>query len=126
MSRFKNINVVYHHVTDWEGAKRFYGELLGWPIAWAGDDMGWIEYGREGETHFAINRWNGPGPVPPRPGGAVMTLTVDDVFKTNEELRAKGIKCDDVLNIPGVVTIGTFYDPEGNQIQFVPETPPPA
>ena len=126
MSMFKNVNVVFYHVTDWEGAKKFYGEVLGWPVAYASDEFGWVEYGRENETHLAINRWNGPGPVPSRPGSCVATLTVDDAQKTTEALRAKGIKCDDLLVIPGVVTIGTFYDPEGNQIQFVPTAPPPA
>ena len=33
-------------------------------------------------------------------------------------LRAKGVKCDNVVSIPDVVTFGTFYDPEGNRFQF--------
>ena len=51
MSHFKNVNVVYQHVTDFERAQEFYGEILGWPTAYAGDDMGWHEYG------VALDSW---------------------------------------------------------------------
>lgn len=126
MSLFKNLNVVYYYVTDWEQAKKFYAEVLEWPVAWAADEDGWLEYGCENEAHLAINRWDGPGPVPPRNGGATATLTVEDAHKATEALRAKGVKCDDVVVIPGVVTLGGFYDPEGNRIRFVSSAPPAA
>ena len=126
MSQFKNVNVAYYHVTNWEAAKKFYGEVLGWPIAYASDEVGWYEYGRDGEAHIAINRRGEGDPLPGPNGGATITLTVADVYQTQAELQAKGIKCDEILNIPGVVTIGTFYDPDGNRLQFVPEAPPPA
>ena len=126
MSHFKNVNVVYQHVTDFERAKKFYGEVLGWPTAYASDEVGWYEYGVDGQAHVAINHWRGPEPVPPQPGGTVLTLTVDDVRTTDAWLRSKGVRCDEVQEIPGVVTLGTFYDPEGNQIQFVSAAPPPA
>ena len=126
MSLFKNLNVVYYYVTDWEQAKKFYAEVLEWPVAWADDEDGWLEYGYENEAHLAINRWDGPGAVPPRNGGATATLTVEDAHKATEALRAKGVKCDDVVVIPGVVTLGGFYDPEGNHVRFVASTPPAA
>ena len=59
-------------------------------------------------------------------GGNVLTLTVDDVRATDAWLRSKGIRCDEVQEIPGVVTISAFYDPEGNPIQFGSAAPPPA
>jgi predicted enzyme related to lactoylglutathione lyase len=127
MSLFKNVNVVSYYVTDWEKAKKFYGEVLEWPIAYASDEFGWVEYGREGEAHIAINRWEpreGHATRPPANGGATLVLTVDDARKVTEALRKKGVKCDDVVEIPGVVTYGTFYDPEGNRIQFAESAPP--
>jgi hypothetical protein len=53
-------------------------------------------------------------------------LTVDDVRKTNEALKKRGIKVDEVLHIPNVVLIGTGYDPDGNRFQFAQDGPPPA
>ncbi len=125
MSLFKNCNVFYYHVTHWEAAKKFYDEVLEWPVAYADDEMGWREYGRENETHVAINRWQGDGPMPAGLNG-ICTFSVDDVNVVTAALRAKGVKCDDPMVIPGIVALGTFYDPEGNRFQFAASTPPAA
>jgi predicted enzyme related to lactoylglutathione lyase len=126
MSLFKNVNVVSLQVSDWEPAKKFYGEVLGWPVAFASDEAGWYEYGREGEAHVSISLWRGPGPVPARSGSTTLVLSVDDAHEVTRQLRSKGIKCDDVIVIPGMVTYGSFYDPEGNRIQFASMVPPAA
>ena len=60
MAQFKKVNVVYCYVRDWEGAKKFYRELLEWPVVFTDDQVGWEEYGMENETHIAINRWDSP------------------------------------------------------------------
>ncbi|HSF83926.1 MAG TPA: VOC family protein [Anaerolineales bacterium] len=118
MSIFKNVNVVSIDVTDWEAAKKFYGEVLDWPVAYSDDQIGWYEYGRENETHVSINRRTDESPAPAMPGGVTIVFTVDDADQAAAALRAKGVKCDDPVNIPGVVKYGTFYDPEGNRLQF--------
>ena len=89
MSLFKGINVVQYNVTDWEGAKKFYKDTLGLaPVAFLSDEAGWMEFGAEHETHLAINRWEGPDPVPPRNGGATVVFTVDDASRVVEIGRA--------------------------------------
>jgi catechol 2,3-dioxygenase-like lactoylglutathione lyase family enzyme len=117
MSLFKNVNVVSLYVTNWEEAKAFYTRVLGWPVAWADDPLGWVEYGNENETHLAISRWDGPEPVPSRKS-VTPVLTVEDAQAAALALRAMGVRVDDVEEIPGVVAFGSFYDPEGNRIQF--------
>ncbi len=94
-------------------------------MAWSDDNFGWREYGRDGEAHVSIQRWPGPAPVPPRDGGATIVLSVDNAHKTVEALRAMGVKCNDAVTITGVVTYATFFDPEGNRIQFAASEPPP-
>jgi len=116
MSLFKNVNVVSLHVKDWEGAKKFYAKVLGWPVAYASDELGWVEYGAEGATHLSISRWNDASPAPV--DGPIPVLSVDDAHATEAALRAMGVKVDAVEDIPGVVSFGTFYDAEGNRIQF--------
>ncbi len=118
MTLFKFISVVSYHVKDWETAKRFYKEVLEWPVAYESDEMGWIEFGGDGETHIAISRWDSEGPIPPYIGGATAVLSVEDAVAATEVLRARGVRCDDAVTIPGVICFGTFYDPEGNRIQF--------
>ena len=127
MSLFKGINVVSYNVTHWEAAKKFYQDTLGLgPAAVLIDEVGWMEFGAEHEAHLAINRWNGPDPVPPRDGGATVVFTVDNASKVVAELRQRGVKCEDPVTIPGMVTYATFYDPEGNRLQMAESVPPPA
>jgi predicted enzyme related to lactoylglutathione lyase len=121
MSLFKNVNVVSYHVTDWEKAKKFYQETLEWPVVFISDEVGWMEFGLENETHFSIERWDGPEPAPPKIGGATAVLSVEDAIETTKKLRARGVRCDDAVTIPGMVCYGTFYDPEGNRVQFASE-----
>jgi hypothetical protein len=33
-------------------------------------------------------------------------------------LRKRGVKCDDVIALPGMVTYANFYDPDGNRLQI--------
>ncbi len=127
MSLFKGINVVSYNVTDWAKAKKFYKDTLELgPVAFLGDEAGWMEFGGEHEAHLAINRWEGPDPVPPKNGGATVVFTVDDPHKVVAELRKRGVKCDDPETIPGMVTYATFYDPEGNRLQMAGSQVPPA
>ena len=120
----KELQVVSYNVTDWQRAKKFYGETLGLPVAaFMGDEVGWMEFGEKVGTHLAINLWRGPDPVPPRNGGATVVFSVDDAYKAVKELRKRGVKCDDVEAIPDMVTFANFYDPEGNRLQVA--GPPP-
>ena len=124
MSQFKNVNVVQYNVSDFEKAKQFYRDVLDWPVAFSSDEAGWFEMGQPNETHVALNRWDSAwGPQPTH--GAIAVLTVDDAHATTAALKAKGIQCDEVVSIPGMVTYGAFYDPEGNKVQFA-SLPPAA
>lgn len=48
---------------------------------------------------------------------------VDNAYAAVEQLRKRGVKCDDVVAIPEMVTYATFYDPDGNRLQVA--GPPP-
>jgi catechol-2,3-dioxygenase len=116
MKQFKSISVVYVYVSDLERAKKFYNDTLGWPEVYTDDALGWVEWGEEGKTHLAINRWSEPGELPR--AGPIPVLVVEDPHKTTADLRARGVRCDDVVEIPNVISYGTFYDPDGNRLQF--------
>ncbi|MBI3912721.1 MAG: VOC family protein [Chloroflexi bacterium] len=110
------ISVVTYHVRDWARAKKFYGETLGLPVAFEVEQVGWCEFGVEKQPTFAINKWESPDAMPIASGAAV--LTCPDVRATIAKLRAKGVRCDDVEEIPGMVILGNVYDPEGNRLQL--------
>ena len=125
MSQFQNVNVAYHYVNDWDRAKKFYDEILGWPVAYSDDNIGWREYGMDNATHIAIQKATEGDQG--KPGlGSTITFLVESVDKTQAWLKSKGVKVDEVLVIPGVIKVGTFFDPEGNRMQFVEPQPPPA
>jgi len=118
MSLLKRIGVVSVNVVNWTAAKEFYGETLGLPVAFdGGDEMGWCEFGQAGQTTLSINLWRDATP-PSREGGATPVFDVDDAHRTIEALRKKGVRCEDVVTIPGMVAYANFYDPEGNRFQI--------
>jgi catechol 2,3-dioxygenase-like lactoylglutathione lyase family enzyme len=119
----QDLNLAWYNVTDWPRARRFYEATLGLPVAFALDDMGWVEYGR-GLPHLAISRWNESGPVPVN--GGVAVLTCPDVRAGIARLREKGVRCDEVQEIPNMVILGTFYDPDGNKLQLAQSLAGPA
>ena len=83
--------------------------------------MGWMEFGAEGATHFAISRWEDATKEPARGTGNTITFGVENVDEMVKTLQAQGIRCDEPMRIPGVVTLCDFYDPEGNRLQLVSE-----
>lgn len=124
MGIFNKIDIASVNVTDFQRAKKFYGETLGMPVAWElNDDTGWIQYGEQNSGQLAINLWRGPEPFPKGDGGATIIFSVDDAYKTIEELRRRGVKCEDVQAIPEMVTYANFFDPDGNRLQVA--GPPP-
>jgi predicted enzyme related to lactoylglutathione lyase len=121
---FKSFGYVSYDITDWQRAKKFYGETLGLPVAaFMNDEVGWMEFGEKDGTHLAISQWRGPEPFPPRGGGAIAIFGVDDAYATVKELRKRGVKCDDVIAVPDMVTFASFYDPDGNVLQVAGPAP---
>ena len=118
MSVLKGLSVVSFEVTDWEGAKKFYGETLGLPVHFdAGKEAGWCEFGEHGQTTLAISLWRDAAP-PAREGGATPVFAVDDCARAVAELRKRGVKCEDPVTLPDMVSFANVYDPEGNRFQI--------
>lgn len=125
MALLKKLGLVSYPVVNWEQAKKFYGETLGLPVAWfMGDEAGWIQYGDDQGAQLALSLWR-DAEAPPKDNGVIAIYDVDDVAQTVAELRAKGVRCDDPVTIPQMVTYANIYDPEGNRLQIV-TAPTPA
>ncbi|MGD0005625.1 MAG: VOC family protein [Anaerolineaceae bacterium] len=120
----KMLQIVSYPVSNWQASKKFYGETLGLPVAFfMGDEAGWMEFGDKKAAHLAIMPWPGPGPLPPHNGGAIAVFKVSDAFAAVKELRKRGVKCDDAIPVPGMITYANFYDPDGYQLQIAGPAP---
>lgn len=119
---FRGINVVSIPVPDLDEARRFYRDTLGLgePI-YDLPDAGWVEFGSGGPSgNIAVTRaedgW--------RPAvGTTIVLDVEDCEASWEELRRRGVKCEDPEVFPWYVTFCSFYDPFGNRLQMCSPAP---
>ena len=121
---FKKVDLVAYIVSDWQRAKKFYGETLGLPVAeFINDEIGWMEFGEKNGIHLAISLWNRSEPMPNRDGGGTAIFMVDNAYAIVDELRSRGVNCEDVVAIPQMVTYANFFDPDCNRLQVA--GPPP-
>jgi catechol 2,3-dioxygenase-like lactoylglutathione lyase family enzyme len=117
MALFRGINVVSISVPDLAVARDFYAQTLGLgePLYDLPND-GWIEFQCGAPAgNIAL--------IPAEPGwkpstGTTVVFTTDDCHRACDELRARGVRCDDPQTFTGYVTYCSFYDPFGNRLQM--------
>ena len=52
-------------------------------------------------------------------GGATLTFGVKDIVSSGSQLEAKDVRFDgEIQTIPGMVSLATFFDPDGNQMML--------
>ncbi|ACP26698.1 hypothetical protein NGR_c29550 [Sinorhizobium fredii NGR234] len=114
---FRGINVVSISVTDLDRARAFYGEVLGFgPPLYDLPEAGWIEFssgaaGGNVSVTLAESSWTPSA-------GMTLVLNVEDCHAAVDELRRRGVQCEDAQVFPGFVTFASFYDPFGNRLQM--------
>lgn len=118
MEPLERMGAVFYFVTDWERAKKFYGETLGLREVYASEAGGWAEYATNSDVNLAIHRTR-PGQEVTRGGGTAI-FSVADAHAAKAQLEGRGVVFDgDLRDIPGTTRLGTFRDPDGNPLQIV-------
>jgi predicted enzyme related to lactoylglutathione lyase len=121
MQIFKGINVVSLTVRNLAQAKRFYGEVLGLGTpAYDLPESGWIEWKTGNDANLAITPATGDFTPSHQ---TTIVFNVDDCHTAVAELRRRGVRCDDPVGVPDLVTYASFYDPDGNRLQMVSAPP---
>jgi catechol 2,3-dioxygenase-like lactoylglutathione lyase family enzyme len=122
MRIFNGINVVSIAVPDLERAREFYRDVLGFgePL-YDLPEAGWIEFGSGAASGNVAVTAAEPGWTPGT--GTTLVLDVADCHAACNELRARGVRCDDPVVFPGYVTFCSFYDPFGNRLQMCGPAP---
>ena len=101
-----------HQVKDLDAAIGWYGEALSFGLEFKVDEIGWAEVRTEisGVT-IGLSQVE----EPKAGGGAVLTFAVTDIDAARAHLEAMETPFDGpTQEIPGLVRLATFYDPDGN------------
>lgn len=103
-------------VKSLEAGVAWYRDVLGFTPLYVREDIAW------GELQTGVARVNvGLSQVEEAggKGGATLTFGVTDIEAAKAALDEKGVRQDgDIQEIPGMVRLLTFYDPDDNALMF--------
>lgn len=104
-------------VTDLKASLEWFNNVLGFSTAYSVDEAGWAEV----NTYlpgFTIGIQQDPERAGEQ-GGSMVTLSVTDIDAARRELEGKGVKFDGPVDeLPGMVRLSTFPDPDGNRFML--------
>lgn len=102
-------------VTSLDAAIKWYQEVLGFELIYKLDDAGWAELKTPTENFILGLSAREKVTVG---GGAVVTLGVKDIAYARKELAAYKTKMEDMVEVPDMVKLFTFFDPDGNALMM--------
>jgi predicted enzyme related to lactoylglutathione lyase len=121
--RYQDAVLVQLAVTDLDRAVRFYTEVLEMELELRNDDLGWARV-KPGLAGFTIGlgrqeKVEGSGTIS-------INLGVAELDEVRSSLEARGVVFDGpTQEIPGVVRLAGFRDPDGNWIRLAGAPSPP-
>ncbi len=107
---------VSYAVSDRKRGIAWYQDLLGFTLLYDLEDMGWCEL----KSHIpGVNVGLSERENPQVEGGPTLTWGVTDIDEARAELEAKGVRFGgETMEIPGMVKLATFFDPDGNHLML--------
>lgn len=114
MSWYKQFDLVWVPVVDFQAAKVFYMDVLELELVLEDEETKWAEFQVSPGAKIAIH---GVKVTNANPIGAIV-LEVENLEKAELWLAGKGIKVTDKEEIPGLAKLASFSDPDGNVIQL--------
>jgi predicted enzyme related to lactoylglutathione lyase len=108
-------------VRDLDAAVAWYADVLGLPLWWKDDAIGFAEVKTAtGDVALGLARHDEPSVAP----GVVLTFGVLDVEAAEAALRAKQVKTMPITTYPGLVKLLLFQDRDGNTLQLAQSLQP--
>lgn len=105
-------------VADIKSSIKFYTETIGFELFEFNEEFGWAEVGNKDGARLGIAQFT-PQAQSSVGTNAVVTISVDDIETSRKELlEAKVHLIDEIIEVPGVVKMQTFQDPDGNTFQL--------
>ena len=103
-------------VTSLDAAIPWYSDVLGMTLLYRRDDIAWCELSTGVDK---VNVGLSQNQVAGGAGGATLTFGVTNIDAAKAVLDVAGVRQDGGINeIPGMVKLLTFYDPDGNALMF--------
>ena len=101
------------NVSDLDASIRWFEDTLGFAEAYKVPEAGWAEVGTSAPG-VSIGLSAGEDAVVA--GGATPVFGVVDIQAARTELEGKGVRFEsDTVELPGMVRLATFFDPDGNR-----------
>ena len=106
-------------VSDLDRAIDWYRDVLGFTLLYKQDEMAWCELSSGVDrVNVGLSERREVGGT----GGATLTFGVTDLEAAKAALDGRGVRQDgDILEIPGLVRLLTFFDPDDNALMFYQE-----
>ncbi|MET0248017.1 MAG: VOC family protein [Sphingomonas sp.] len=103
-------------VTDLDVSLAWYRDVLGMELLYRRDDIAWCEFATSvARVTVGLSQTETAG----GPGGATLTFGVTDIDAAKAALDAAGVRQDGGIDeVPDMVRLLTFYDPDGNALMF--------
>ncbi|MBX3561247.1 MAG: VOC family protein [Sphingomonas sp.] len=103
-------------VKSLDAAIPWYRDVLGFELIYRLEDMAWCELKSGVErVNVGLSEVEEAGGK----GGATLTFGVHDIEAAKTELDRLGVRQDGpIQDIPGMVRLLTFYDPDDNALMF--------
>lgn len=107
---------IAYNVSDVKRSIAWYQDVLGFKVQYHLEEMGWCEM----ETHIPkVNVGLSQVESPEVKGGPTLTWGVIDIEAARSELESKDVKFDgETREIPDMVKLATFFDPDGNHLMM--------
>lgn len=103
-------------VTDLDRSIAWYSGVLGFVLLYRSDDIGWCELSTGvDKVNVGLSEVERVGGA----GGSIPTFGVTDIDVAKAALDASNVRQDGpIRDIPGLVRLVTFYDPDGNAMML--------
>jgi catechol 2,3-dioxygenase-like lactoylglutathione lyase family enzyme len=108
---------VWYHVRDFDRARLFYRETLGFEELEVNEDERWSSL-RRGEMEIGLAAGE------PSEDGGVAHVEVPDLKAEADRLRAAGVAVGIIVELQGEMRLLDVFDPDGNRIQLAEELRP--
>jgi CreA protein len=120
--RYDGTVVATVYVEDFAGSMAWYGDVLGFDAGFRLDDYRWGEVATpvRGAT-IGVNGAAAPN------GGATLVFGVHDIDAARLYLESRDVRFEgETVELPGMVKLATFFDPEGNRLMLAQNLAPDA